>query len=764
MSQTTQTPDTDPAAPAQPEPGTPRTRIGIMTSGGDAQGMNAAVRAVVRSAISANAEVYAIYEGYQGMIEADEMHTADGLGGIRRFGWEDVGNILHRGGTTIGTFRSKDFRERAGRLRAARNLVLRGIDRLVVIGGDGSLSGLDMFRAEWGDLLAELVTRGEITAEQAAAHPTLMIAGLVGSIDNDLVGSDMTIGADSALHRIIDAIDALASTAASHQRSFVVEVMGRHCGYLALMSAIAGGCDYVLIPEDPPAPGWEDRMCAELRRGRAAGRRESIVVVAEGAQDTEGNPITSDYVCHVIEEKLHEDARVTILGHVQRGGSPSAYDRWASTWLGYEAVQEVLRATPETPGHVMAFRGNRVVPIDLVQAVQDTREVPRLIERKDFAGAMRLRGGSFTQMDAIFHELAEPTRVDAGEGARRIAILHAGGLAPGMNAAARAAVRLGISRGHTMLGVRDGFVGLRDGMIEELDWSDVEGWTAEGGANLGTRRQLPTIDSLYSISRAMEDHQVEGLLVIGGYNAYLGADVLRQEQERYPAFRVPIVCVPASIDNNLPGSELAIGTDSALNTIVWAIDRLKLSGSASTRAFVVETMGRYCGYLAMLGGMATGAERIYLNETGITLPELTRDVEWLRESFRNGRKLFLAVRNERASEHYTTDFLANLLDEESQGRYDVRAESLGHIQQGSIPSPFDRLHATRLVSDALYLLDEQFAEGTWDAQYLGMVGSRIEHAPLSHMMEVIDKTHRRPRKQWWMDLRPVLQAVSDQAV
>ena len=303
------------AEAAANQPASP-IKLGILTSGGDAQGMNAAVRAVVRTAIRMGADPYAIYEGYQGMI--------DGGDGIRKFGWEDVGSILHKGGTIIGTFRSKEFRERAGRLKAAANLVDNGIDHLVVIGGDGSLSGLDMFRHEWGSLLEELVETGRITREQADAHPALMIAGLVGSIDNDLVGSDMTIGADTALHRIVSAIDDLASTAASHQRSFVVEVMGRHCGYLALMASIAGGCDYCLIPENPPAEGWEERMCAELKRGRDAGRRDSIVIVAEGAQDRQGNPITSEYVRSTLEQRLGEDARVTILGHVQRGGTPSA--------------------------------------------------------------------------------------------------------------------------------------------------------------------------------------------------------------------------------------------------------------------------------------------------------------------------------------------------------------------------------------------------------------------------------------------------------
>lgn len=736
-------------------PSTSPVKLGILTSGGDAQGMNAAVRAVVRTAIRLGAQPYAIYEGYQGMI--------DGGDGIKKFDWDSVGSIMHRGGTLIGTFRSKEFRERAGRLKAAANLIEHGIDHLVVIGGDGSLSGLDLFRQEWASLLEELASDGRITREQAAAHPTLMIAGLVGSIDNDLVGTDMTIGADTALHRIVDAIDDLASTAASHQRSFVVEVMGRHCGYLALMASVAGGCDYCLIPENPPADGWEEKMCAELKRGRDAGRRDSIVIVAEGAQDRAGNPISSEYVRSTLEERLGEDARVTILGHVQRGGTPSAYDRWASTWLGHEAAKEVLAATPDSPGMVMALRGNRVTGTDLMEAVQDTRKVPELIAAGDFDAAMALRGGSFTEMRQIFHELAEPGRVEPGSGAKRVAIVHAGGLAPGMNTAARAAVRLGIARGHTMLGVRNGFVGMRDGQIEEMTWDDVEGWTGEGGAELGTRRTIPSVEHLYPISRSLEEHGVDALMVIGGWNAYQAAYLLHSEKDRYPAFNIPIVCVPATIDNNVPGSELAIGTDTALNVVVEAIDRIKMSGSATKRAFVVETMGRYCGYLALMSGMAAGAERVYLHETGISLGDLYRDMEWLRESYENGRRLFLAIRNERASEHYDTEFLAKLLEEEGKEEFDVRSTILGHIQQGGAPTPFDRLLATRLTSNALELFREGWADTTGRSNkswYIGLQEGRVAKEPLAHMMEHMDPTFRRPLDQWWMELQEVFADVS----
>ena len=728
-------------------------KIGILTSGGDAQGMNAAVRAVVRTAVTLGAQVFAIYEGYQGMV--------DGGAGIRELAWEDVGSILHRGGTVIGTFRSKDFRERSGRLRAARNLLEHGIDRLIVIGGDGSLSGLDQFRSEWSGLLAELVETGELDADVAQAHPALIFAGLVGSIDNDLVGTDMTIGADTALHRIVDAIDALSSTAASHQRSFVVEVMGRHCGYLALMSAIAGGCDYVLIPENPPAEGWEQRMCQALRRGRDAGRRDSLVVVAEGATDRDGQPITSDYVRQVIEDYLHEDARVTILGHVQRGGAPSAYDRWASTWLGYEAVLEVLTATADTAGPVIGFRGNRVTRVPLVDAVAKTRQVPELIAAGDYDAAMAMRGESFSDAARILAELVEPSRIDAPEESKRVAIIHAGGLAPGMNAAARDAVRLGISRGHTMLGVHDGFPGLRDGQIHELSWADAENWLTDGGADLGTRRAVPAVEELYQISRSLEEHRIDALLMIGGWNGYQAAELLNRESERFPALKIPIVCVPASIDNNLPGSELSIGADTALNVITEAVDRIKSSGSAAKRAFVVETMGRYCGYLALMSAIAGGAERVYLHEEGISLTSLADDLDWLRHSFASGRKLFLAIRNENANPLYSTDFLARLLEQEGQGLYDVRQNILGHIQQGGRPTPFDRLLAVRLVSRALDLIGQELAAGTAESYYLGLVKAKVTAFPIAQMSTEMDLRYRRPKDQWWLALRPVMKAVAD---
>ena len=732
-------------------------KIGVLTSGGDAPGMNAAVRAVVRGAIVNGAVPYAIFEGWQGAITGGDM--------VKEMGWSDVSSILDRGGTVIGTARSDEFRERSGMKKAAKNLLLNGIDRIVVIGGDGSLSGADEFRREWPSMLDELVAEGEVPAELAEAHRTLYLVGLAGSIDNDLVGTDTTIGTDTALARILDAIDQISSTAASHQRTFIIEVMGRNCGYLALMSAMAGGCDYVLIPEMPPADGWEDEMIAKLESGRGAGRRESIIIVAEGAMDRHGERIDSRRISTALKEKAGIDARITILGHVQRGGTPSAFDRWMSTVLGYAAVQELLAARQEDAASILGVRRNRVARLPLVESVAVTRAVRTAIEEGRYDDAVAARGHGFGLTLKITDTMTRPPAQDddpedKGSG-KRVAILHAGGLAPGMDTAARAAVRLGLAHGYTMLGVEGGFPGLADGDVRELKWAEVDAWADHAGASLGTKRTLPAVESLYSIGRSIENNRIDALLVIGGYNAYLGAHTLVEERPRFSAFKIPIVCVPASIDNNLPGAELSVGVDTALNNIVWALDRVKASAAASQRCFVAEVMGRYCGYLAQMSGIAAGAELVYLHETGMQLEGILEDAHRMTELFEAGRDLFLVIRNEEASPHYSSDFLARAFEEEGGGLFDVRLNNIGHLQQGGQPTSYDRLLSVRLTDFALGVIDEQFEKGKHKAFYVGSTSeSGLAARPLEHMMEEVDPQFRRPLEQWWLDYRDVGQAVS----
>jgi 6-phosphofructokinase 1 len=719
--------------------------------------MNAAVRAVVRAAINRGAEVFAIYEGYKGMIDGGDL--------IRPIGFNDVGGILQRGGTIIGTARCQAFRSRDGRKQAVRNLVEQGIDGLVVIGGDGSLTGADTLRREWGELVAELVQAGAISPELAERHSYLAIAGLAGSIDNDMWGTDMTIGADTALQRITDAVDALTSTAASHQRAFVVEVMGRRCGYLAVMSAMATGAEWVLIPEAPPdVDDWESTMVEMLRTGLRMGRRDNIVIVAEGAQDRHGNPISCTHVRQILQERLGEDVRITVLGHVQRGGSPSAYDRILSTIMGVEAVDAVLSATAETEAYLIGIRYNKITRQPLMECVAKTHAINAAIQSGDYAQAMELRGRGFQEAFQIVRTLvrAVPHKASAEQTGMRLAIVTAGGPAPAMNAAVRAVVRLSVDMGHQPLGVIRGFRGLISNQLRTLEWHSVTGWAPLGGSELGTSRKVPSGRDFYAIARTLEENEVDALVMIGGWAGYSAACALFTERRTFPSFNIPIVCIPATINNNVPAADFSIGADTALNNITEVVDKIKQSAVASNRCFVVEVMGRYCGYLALMSALATGAERVYLHEEGIRLADLQQDIADLQEGFSQGKRLGLMIRNENANQLYTTQFLAALFEEEGGDLFDVRISVLGHLQQGGDPRPFDRILAARMAARTLDFLQETQTSpsGEPPAVSIGHVRGELRFTPLDEVMRLSDERFQRPKQQWWMTLRPVARIMS----
>ncbi len=701
-----------------------------------------------------NRDVYLVYEGYRGLVE--------GGPNITRAGWDDVGGILHQGGTVIGSARCREFMERDGRRRAARNLLEHHIDGLIVIGGDGSLTGANIFRDEWPDLIAELVEGEEVDQATANAHPSLALVGLVGSIDNDMFGTDMTIGADTALHQITQAIDDILSTAASHQRTFVVEVMGRNCGYLALMSALATGSNWVLIPERPPGiPDWEDEMCRELSKGRTRGRRQNVVVVAEGARDLLGNPITAPYVKEVLEDRLGEDTRVTILGHVQRGGSPSAFDRNLATVLGSAAVERLV-SDPAGAPRVVGIRENQVISSPLMECVEATHAVADRIAEQDYDAAMAMRGGSFTSSFVLQKTLvrAQPHQPAPGQKKHRFAILHGGGPAPGMNPAVRVAARVGLDKGHDMLGVANGFDGLRSGDIEALDWMSVSTWASRGGALLGTSRFVPEPTDLAMIAEQLSSRQIDGLLMIGGWAGYEAAYELHARRREYPEFNIPIVCLPASINNDLPASDLSIGADTALNSIVTDVDKIKQSAVATRRCFVVEVMGHDCGYLPLMSGLATGAETEYLPEEGITLAALQRDVVALNEGFDSGKRLGLVIRGERADPVYTTSFIEALFEKEGGDRFDVRPAILGHVQQGGDPSPFDRIQANRLAAGCVDYLIAQAPRRAPGSAMIGLERGKIRFADLDSFRLLVEPVAQRPIDQPWLELRGLARVMA----
>ncbi|KAK7878503.1 hypothetical protein WMY93_030339 [Mugilogobius chulae] len=735
--------------------------IAVLTSGGDAQGMNAAVRATVRVGLYTGAKVFFVHEGYQGLV--------DGGDHIRLATWESVSMMLQLGGTVIGSARCKDFRTREGRMTAACNLVKRGITNLCVIGGDGSLTGANEFRTEWSGLLKDLVKAGKITDAEAKKSSHLNIVGMVGSIDNDFCGTDMTIGTDSALHRIIEVVDAITTTAQSHQRTFILEVMGRHCGYLALVTALACGADWVFIPEMPPDEGWENHLCRRLADQRARGSRLNVIIVAEGAMTRDGKPITSDQIKKLVTDRLGFDTRTTILGHVQRGGTPSAFDRILGSRMGVEAVMALLEATPDTPACVVSLSGNQAVRLPLMECVQVTKDVTAAMAEGRFDEAIKLRGKSFENNWNTYKLLAHINPPDVKSNIN-VAIMNVGAPCAGMNAAVRAAVRMGIIQGHNMLAVHDGFDGLAQGQIEPICWTGVTGWTGKGGSVLGTKRTLPG-KQLEEISQNIAKFNIHALVIIGGFEGYVGGLELVQARERYEEMCIPMVVIPATVSNNVPGSDFSIGADTALNTITSTCDRIKQSAAGTKRrVFIVETMGGYCGYLATMAGLAAGADAAYIYEEKFSIRDLEMNVMHLIEKMKTTVKRGLILRNESCNSNYTTDFIFNLYSEEGKGTFDCRKNVLGHMQQGGTPTPFDRNFGTKMgAKSVLWLTDKLkecyrhgriFANTPDSACVLGMRKRALTFQPLAELKADTDFEHRIPKTQWWLKIRPIMKILA----
>uniref|UniRef100_A0A8C2CYC7 Phosphofructokinase, platelet a n=1 Tax=Cyprinus carpio TaxID=7962 RepID=A0A8C2CYC7_CYPCA len=615
--------------------------IAVLTSGGDAQGMNAAVRAVVRMGIYVGAKVY----------------------------------FVHEGGTVIGSARCKDFRMHEGRLKAAHNLVQRGITNLCVIGGDGSLTGANLFREEWSGLLAELVQQGLIDEEASQKYSALHIVGMVGSIDNDFC------------------------------------VTQRKC-YLALVSALACGADWVLIPEMPPEDGWEEKMCQKLSATRSRGSRLNIIIVAEGAIDRHGKAITSSIVKDVSTECLKGESKnlecfITGIQHL----------------------------------YLIKYNNNNT---------------------NVFVCTCRSFENNLKTYKLLAHRKPES---ELPQSNFNVAVLNVGAPAAGMNAAVRSAVRVGISEGHKMFAVSDGFEGFYKGQIKEIKWADVGGWTGQGGSLLGTKRTLPA-KHIDKIAEQMRKYNINALLVIGGFEAFLGIMELLAARGTYEELCVPMVMVPATVSNNVPGSDLSIGADTALNAITVTCDRIKQSASGTKhRVFIIETMGGYCGYLASVGGLAAGADAAYIFEEPFDIRDLQSNVEHLTEKMKTSIQ-----RGLNSNENYTTDFIYQLYSEEGKGVFDCRKNVLGHMQQGGAPSPFDRNFGTKIAAKAMQWISKKlnesyrkgrvFANTEDSACLLGMRRRALVFQPVVQLRDETDFVHRIPKEQWWLKLRPLMKILA----
>ena len=709
--------------------------------------MNAAVRAVVRRALDRGIEVYGIYYGYEGLVQGGDR--------IKCLYWQDVEGILQRGGTFLGTARSEQFKTLEGRRCAVQNILERGIEALVVIGGDGSLMGAHILSTEWPEHIEQIVSARPELSSSAARIPMLQVVGLPGSIDNDLSGTDMAIGVDSALNHIVQAIDDLTSTAASHQRTFVIETMGRSCGYLALAATLATGSSWMLIPEEERGLRWHQKMVDSLDKARKIGRPHQMVVVAEGARHPDGLAIESGEIRKILAEKLGAEVRLTVLGHIQRGGAPTAFDRILSTRLGVAAVDLLADEPDVMHRHMVGIRRNIVATTPLIEVVEKSREVHKELENCNFERVVELRGQTFQSMLGLVNTLTRINPAQESEDRSRIVIMTSGADAPGMNAALSIAARYVLNNGVRALGSRDEFYGLIHGDLIDLDWNEIVGWVGQPSSNIGTARFEPAHGDYERMAENIGKFDIRGIIAIGGLGTYQRFERFAAMRDRFSEFNIPVMLLPASIDNNLPCTELSIGSDTALNNIVQAVDKVRHTAGATRRAFIVEVMGRECGFLALMGALATGAEKAYLPETGISLAELNQDVTELRESFGCGKRMVIYMRSEDASRHYTTDFLRRLLEEESKDEFEVRSVSLGHVQRGGFPTGFDRILACRMGAEAASALLKSLQDHSHEVLAFGLNQGAITSCNLSDAMKQMDEKAGRPKCQWFMDLCPM---------
>jgi 6-phosphofructokinase 1 len=358
----------------------------------------------------------------------------------------------------------------------------------------------------------------------------------------------------------------------------------------------------------------------------------------------------------------------------------------------------------------------------------------------------------------------------------KIGFINVGAPAGGMNAAVRAAVAYCISRGHEPIAIHNGFAGFARhhddkpiGAVRPFDWLEVDGWASKGGSEIGTNRELPSESGLEHIANLIEKYEFDALFVIGGFEAFHSLSELRAGRDQFPSLCIPMVLLPATISNNVPGTEYSLGSDTCLNELVQYCDKIKQSASATRRrVFVIETQGGRSGYVATLAGLGVGASAVYIPEEGLTLNMLNADVNHLKEVFaadkgqsRAGRLILV---NEKASKVYDAKLVASIIREEAHGRFEARESIPGHVQQGGVPSAMDRARAVRLAIKCIEHLESfgcnahnKIKKETLGASVIGIRGSEVVFSPMKELEErETDWPNRRPKTTTWLQFREVV--------
>lgn len=358
----------------------------------------------------------------------------------------------------------------------------------------------------------------------------------------------------------------------------------------------------------------------------------------------------------------------------------------------------------------------------------------------------------------------------------KIGFINVGAPAGGMNAAVRAAVAYCISRGHEPIGIHNGFAGFARhhddkpvGSVRPFDWLEVDSWASKGGSEIGTNRELPAESGMELIANLIEKYQFDALFIVGGFEAFHAISQLRKARDQFPSLCIPICLLPATISNNVPGTEYSLGSDTCLNELVNYCDKIKQSASATRRrVFVIETQGGRSGYIATLAGLGVGASAVYIPEEGISLEMLTADVTHLKEVFKNdsgqSRAGRLILVNEKASKVYDAKLIANIIRDEAHDRFESRESIPGHVQQGGVPSAMDRCRAVRLAIKCIQHLEDfgcnahnRVKKDPDSTSVIGIQGSEVVFTPMKVLEEEgTDWPNRRPKAAHWLNMRHVV--------
>ena len=362
----------------------------------------------------------------------------------------------------------------------------------------------------------------------------------------------------------------------------------------------------------------------------------------------------------------------------------------------------------------------------------------------------------------------------------RIAIIHVGAPAGGMNAATRAAVAYCLTRGHTPLAIHNGFAGFARhhgdkplGAIRPFDWLEVDGWASKGGSEIGTNRELPSESGMEHIASLFKLYKIDGLFIVGGFEGFHALSQLRKAREQYSSLCIPMTMLPATVSNNVPGTEYSIGSDTCLNELVRYCDTIKQSASASRRrVFTIETQGGRSGYIATLAGLSVGAVAVYTPEEGISIDMLAADIKHLKEAFaadsgksRSGRLILI---NEKASPFWNAELVAGLIRVEAKNRFESRHSIPGHVQQGGTPSPMDRTRAVRLAIKCIEHLetyedrsDTAILDDLLSSSVIGIKGAQVVFSPMKEVEEnETDWPNRRPKEEFWLEFKEIVDVLS----